>query len=352
MTQEEKAKAYDEAIKVARSKIKNDKNHVLYEEDIIDIFHELKENEDERIRKALITYFKMFPYGSIGDAGTNVNEAIDWLEKQGKHLEDCEAEKEKADFVGDGFIECRADFLDFKEGITYWLEYVGNDNYNVRSDNLLGKTYHITPCQLYTIFKKLTWLEKQCSKQETLCNKCKKEHPSLSCREMIELGRCTVEHEQKPTDKAEPKFKVGDWIVFNGLVLHIDENVDGYYRTTSIGGIPNSYDWDIDNIARLWTFEDAKNGDVLSFYSEYKGNKMVQVGIIEKYVGKHGGCSNTFKIYVGVNWENNLQIGEYMGCSDIRPASKGQRDILFAKIKEAIYEWDAEKKELKTSLKA
>ena len=71
------------------------------------------------------------------------------------------AENEKKDFVGNGFIKCYANFKDFKEGETYWLEYLGDDKYNVRSDNLLGKTYHITPCQLYTIFKKLTCLEKE-----------------------------------------------------------------------------------------------------------------------------------------------------------------------------------------------
>lgn len=81
---------------------------------------------------------------------------------EGRHLENYdEAEKEKANFVDDGFIKCFANFLDFKEGETYWLEYIGDDKYNVRSDNLIGKTYHITPCQLYTIFKRLTWLEKQ-----------------------------------------------------------------------------------------------------------------------------------------------------------------------------------------------
>lgn len=151
-------------------------------------------------------------------------------------------------------------------------------------------------------------------------------------------GEC-VKPTDKAADKVEPKFKVGDWIIFNGLTLYIKEIVKGFYRTISKGyGIPNSYDWDIDNIARLWTIQDAKDGDVLAFYSEYRGNKMVQVGIIEKYVGKHGGCSNTFKIYVGVNWDNNLQIGEYMGCSDIRLATKEQRDALFARIKEAGYE--------------
>ena len=44
---EEKAKAYDKAIERAKSKIKNDKDHVLYEDDIIEIFPELKESEDE-----------------------------------------------------------------------------------------------------------------------------------------------------------------------------------------------------------------------------------------------------------------------------------------------------------------
>lgn len=31
----------------------------------------------------------------------------------------------------------------------------------MRSDNLLGQTVHISSVQLYTIFRKLTWLEKQ-----------------------------------------------------------------------------------------------------------------------------------------------------------------------------------------------
>ena len=75
-------------------------------------------------------------------------------------------ENKKRDFVGNGFVKCCADFKDFKEGETYWLEYLGNDEYNVRSDNLLGKTYNITPYQLYTIFKKLDGpdqeLEREC----------------------------------------------------------------------------------------------------------------------------------------------------------------------------------------------
>lgn len=96
----------------------------------------------------------------------------------------------------------------------------------------------------------------------------------------------------------------------------------------------------------IWNIQDAQDGDVLSFYSGYKGKKMFQIGIVEKYVGKLGSCSNTFKTYVGMDWDNNLQIGRYMGCDDIRPATKEQRDALIKAMNDAGYEWDTEKKEL------
>ena len=166
---EEKAKRYDEAIERARAFNNGEDVDVEAGTTFCEyIFPELKESEDERIRKAIIEFFE------LQDDNTTYSfipkkDIITWLEKQDKHLENYdEAEKEKADFVGDGFIECHADFLDFKEGNTYWLEYIGDDKYNVRSDNLLGKTYHITPCQLYTVFKKLTWLEKQSKKDKLI----------------------------------------------------------------------------------------------------------------------------------------------------------------------------------------
>ena len=304
---------------------------------------ELKESENERIKNAILNHLKKMWGNSQDDVcGVHVEDAIAWLEKQGEYLENYDdAEKEKADFVGDGFIECHADFLDFKEGNTYWLEYIGDDKYNVRSDNLLCKTYHITPCQLYTVFKKLTWLEKQ-GKQETLCDKCRKDHPSHSCQDITELGRCAVEHE--PADKVEPKFNIGDWVVNKfGDSWHIDSLDKKNYQVSDGKGNYNYFPISKQDEMHLWTIQDAKDGDVLS----YKNNQMVQVGIIEKYVGKHGGCSNTFKIYIGVNWDNILQMGNYMGCSNIHPATKEQRDFLMKEINDAGYEWDTEKKELR-----
>ena len=140
--------------------------------------------------------------------------------------------------------------------------------------------------------------------------------------------------------KVEPKFHEGDWIVWRNQCYNVNYTGCGYELIDQNGLSTSLIYTTIDENAHLFSLQDAKDGDVLAFYSEYRGKKMVQVGIIEVYVGKHGGCSNTFKIYVGVNWENNLQIGKYMGCSDIRPATKEQRDLLFKKMKEAGYKWE------------
>ena len=82
MTQEEKAKAYDEALLILKSKINNNKDHVLYENDVIEIFPELKESEDEKIRKDLIQWIDEFP-DTIW-RGHYKKDVIDWLEKQGE----------------------------------------------------------------------------------------------------------------------------------------------------------------------------------------------------------------------------------------------------------------------------
>ena len=148
-------------------------------------------------------------------------------------------------------------------------------------------------------------------------------------------------------DKNEPKFKVGDWVVNKfGDSLHIDSFDKKNYQVSDGKGNYNYFPISKQGEMHIWTIQDAKDGDVLSFYSEHKGKKMFQIGVVEKYVGKLGGCYNTFKTYVGVDWDNNLQMGKYMGCSDIHPATKEQCDTLMKTINDAGYERDIEKKEL------
>ena len=76
------------------------------------------------------------------------------LKKQGeqKSVNFEEAEKEKSDFVSGKFIQCRKSFNKFKEDNSYWLEYIGDDTYIGRSDNILNQKFHITPRQLYRLF--------------------------------------------------------------------------------------------------------------------------------------------------------------------------------------------------------
>lgn len=62
------------------------------------------------------------------------------------------ADKEKNDFVSGQFLQCKLSFDEFKEGEHYWLEYVGDDMYVGRSDNILNQKFHITPRQLFTLF--------------------------------------------------------------------------------------------------------------------------------------------------------------------------------------------------------
>lgn len=62
------------------------------------------------------------------------------------------AEEEKTRFVSGQFLQCKLSFGGFKEGEHYWLEYIGDDMYVGRSDNILNQKFHITPRQLFTLF--------------------------------------------------------------------------------------------------------------------------------------------------------------------------------------------------------
>lgn len=115
MTQEEKAKAYDEALLRAKSKIKNDKDHVLYENDVIEIFPELKESEDEKIRKDLIQWIDEFP-DTIW-RGHYKKDVFVWLKKQGEQKSAWSEEDEK--MVKD--IIAAIDSL-YYHGMVKWLK--------------------------------------------------------------------------------------------------------------------------------------------------------------------------------------------------------------------------------------
>lgn len=153
---------------------------------------------------------------------------------------------------------------------------------------------------------------------------------------------------EQPTDKVEPKFHEGDYIVPNDItfletwrVINIDKN--GYYNIRCITN--PEYDeiycipaFVFEKEYHLWTIADAKCGDVLvaSDGSLFILSKVVDTAAFHYF----SLCKNGNKEISDGNraWES------VRGC---HPATKEERELLYAEMKESGWEWDSEKKKLK-----
>lgn len=236
--------------------------------------------------------------------------------------------------------------VDVEAGTTI-CEYIFSELKESEDERIIKKLIDFVKSRL-AVFPEcdrfIAWLEKQGEKPQ-----------GKSALEAVKEEKVDNQNCVKSTDKVEPKFHKGDWIVFNGLTLYIKGIIKGFYITISKGGITNSYDWDIDNVARLWTIEDAKDGDVLSANWRVGANFWERIIIFKKYHSKDvEGLINA--PYVE-GYGNTFKNGKLIPCAKVPyysewtdklyPATKEQRDLLFQTMKEAGYEWDADKKELK-----
>lgn len=275
---EEKAKAYDEAIE--RAKHYDGDAYIAPKRVIEEIFPELKESEDERIRKALVEHFKWNVQRILNEFDNK--DVLAWLEKQGK--------QKTVDEIAEKVCKDKA-------SATALLKSTGIMN------------------------------------------------------EKGELAEQYRQDEQKPTDKVKPKFKIekGKWYVCTQTYVLIGKLVviKGWtYQAEKDDVIKgeegclfiDKHDGKISDYFRSWTIEDAKNGDMLAITN----TEGTQIGIFKEYDGY------AFSSYCFVDTEGVFKLG--LCCHDERaahPATKEQRDLLFQKMKEASYVWDAEKKELR-----
>ena len=129
-----------------------------------------KETEDEKIRKELLELFNDMEWDDsiLHDYNLDKNKTIAWLEKQGEQIEinPTEFDIRLQSLIG------QFDSLPKEEligSLNFWLNVVRNDG---------------------------TYKEEKQDEQKD-CKTC---------------GFRTLACEQKPTDKIEPKFKVGEWI--------------------------------------------------------------------------------------------------------------------------------------------
>ena len=141
-----------------------------------------------------------------------------------------------------------------------------------------------------------------------------------------------------------PMFKVGDWIchtVYKKPLLIVEDLGEGDFRTEP-KSIITAKEFR-EGFYRLWTIQDAKDGDVLRIrnltfiFQEITNNNVCHKDAVVAYCS-YQDYDNSFGV-CGPDCITDLEV--------ITPAAQKQHDLLFQKMKEAGYEWDAEKKELK-----
>ena len=132
------------------------------------------------------------------------------------------------------------------------------------------------------------------------------------------------------------KFNIGDYVANDYCFGKVIEVTDDAYLLDTGQGIPFS----CEHNAHIWTFADAKDGDVLA--DEY--------GTIIMYQSM---CSvGNANVYCCI--ENGEFIARNIGVfetENFHPATIEQTELMLSKMKESGYELDDEKKELKPIIK-
>ena len=347
MTIEDKAKAYDEALKRAEGVIEQNPLMEYLKKGIEYIFPELAESEDEKIKEALIQLVKCNErsgYFVLNNVSTG--SMIAWLEKQGEHHIACSEEQMK---VLDEVLNFAANHES-----PYWNNYIfetlnglikqlkklkvfagNNDTLDDKDEEIRKALINVfTTHKDYEVFFGVSvediraWLEKQGEQEKPQVYK-------------TDDGEVITYSESEGYKVIEPKFKVGDWVMstlpgikYPHLITDIQ---NGYY----IFGEDDDYAHiaSNDNILKLWTIQDAKDGNVLV----YRNTVTEIIMLFKSWVVDREAAYTHFHIF-----DNDFRVNDSCDCGNgAHPATKEQRDLLFQKMKEAGYEWDAEKKELK-----
>lgn len=146
-------------------------------------------------------------------------------------------------------------------------------------------------------------------------------------------------------NKVKPKFKIGDWIIDSlGNTIRVTDIKDDFYVVENL--YVHNYDFDrasADLSCHLWSIQYAEPGDVLVAEN---GWTCIFRKLEQKTFQSYCFMASTHNFYpVGSEHTLDDRI-----CGKMYPATKEQRDLLFQKIHEAGYVWDAEKKKLRKTV--
>ena len=308
MTQEQKAKAYDDALERARAFELPEYKNIMES-----VFPELKESKDERIKREILELV------SIAGNGNQFEEIKDWLEKQDDKIVDCQQNHQDVKYPnggivmedfngGEGFYKLHLDYLSKKqveeveEMVRTWNKESKISNENIKNcvEMCLTDANEQRFEDFGTTLKDcLAWLEKQ--------------------------------GEQNHADKVEPKFKVRDWVILNSTVAQILDKQKYGFVGLDIDGKDFFCNYGHTDSMRHWSINDAKDGDVLIASDD---SIFLFAGVDD--------CA--CKYYVALTTDNYVKInketkgGYWEASRAVYPATKEQCDLFFAKMKEAGWE--------------
>ena len=248
-------KKYEEALERAKIEMSKDgmKNDVIAIHLAETIFPEFKESEDERIRKGI---FKALSKKDARDVlisqGIKISDALTWLEKQG--------DKDK-------LIQ---ELGEYKVKYTQEVLEKHINSMSNKDDERLRKTTiaflkDFAEQGYENAIECIDWLGKQGEQEKDILEDAILDGNEDGLIAETIKYRNEKRSEQKPADKNEPKFKVGDWLIFNERHhgIYQIERIDNYryYLRHYLGGTMSVH---FDNeLIRLWTIQDAKDGDIL-----------------------------------------------------------------------------------------
>ena len=332
MDYKEKYNKLVEAIKVLQETNSSDEGIQNWVNDNVP---ELRKSEDEKISKLCKELIESAFMNELCNKEER-DTCIAWLEKQKSEpnwchhkvdLSNCSEEYRKAYY--DGWYNCNIQHSQYKSesndvikclinGLNFYYGDVEEATWGTEKFSMKVKDI-------------IAWLEKQGN------------DPKASYTTIVETGdggiNALVTNELL-TDMDEPKFHEGDWIIskYMHLVMQILNNDNGSYKTVETDGTErkDSYDF-IERNFKLWTIQDANDGDVL----DANGAPFIYRKHDKDYVYFYCGV-NLADEFIEANgidiWNNNNKV---------YPATKQQQDILFQKMHEFGYAWNVDTKELK-----
>lgn len=317
MTQEQKAKAYDGAFNRAKSWYTD--AQIDFKKSLETLFPELK-CDDEKIRKEIIKCVKN--YGPSSANPQLFKNMLAWLEKQGesKSAGKMQVSEKLYEHIRNT-CACIDDALS-SETLADVKDYLSQANYDAQSA--------------------FDMIEKQ-GEQKVPVNDFKAKDWYVS---KVDGKIRNIYHS---IDKVEPKFHEGDWVIdkqgFVYQIANVVENVTNHtYGYDIVGG---GYFNDNNEDVRLWTIQDAKDGDVLA--SELCDSIILFRGIKDNNVDFY--CDYDFSKIDIPGDRFSINDGQHYGdvedSKDFHPATKEQRDTLLKAMADAGWEFDFEKKELK-----